>query len=111
MFSIEAAANRRHVIAPKSETGGTCTLPASSQVKEHPFSTMVKADSRFLFGASKSVFQACMDFASCQRLLETTKLFEFIFFLLNPTILQPQLTRQNNKRVVNKGCETFKIKY
>ena len=39
-------------------------------------------ENEFLFGASKSVSQAYTDFPSCQRLLGTTTLFEFILFYL-----------------------------
>ena len=67
---------------------------ASSWVKEGPPSTSSEDwnENWFLFGVSKSIFQACMDFISYQWLLGTATFLKKIIFLFINTHKLPQIS-------------------
>ena len=74
------------------EFGKLVCYLANSQVKEGPSNTSgeVWGENRSLFGASKSIFQGCVDFAylseaSGNCYILKIYLFFFIVFILNPT--------------------------
>ena len=99
MFSVSCFHQRRlvsrtHNLTLTPELSELCVSPCQQPRERNPFylSGSSRSESWFLFGAMKSIFQACADFASCQRLLGTAPFVLFyiilyysvLFYLPNP---------------------------